>query len=176
MIARASVDSYETRQRDGLRQSLGASVRKPLTDRIEVFGAYSYNQRLAESDVFTLREHSLRANLDYTISDKATAYLTGEARRGDVVSTGLPTLTNVDVAQAIARDQAFNDVARFAYRTNAATWLGTIGFNYAIDEKNAIDFSWRQVKSTPFAQPTFNGAEHVSYRVNQLNLTYLFRY
>ena len=176
LSARASVDGYETAQRDGFRHALGAGVRGPLSDRVTMFAALAHNQRIATSSIFSTRENSGRVNLDYAISGKATLYVTGEYRRGTVVSTGLATLANVDVAELIVRDAAFTDTARFAYRVKARTYLGTLGFNYAIDEQNALDFSWRWVKSTPNSQPNFNGAEHVSYSVNQYNLTYLFRF
>ncbi len=176
LTARASIDGYESTQRDGYRHALGAGVRLPLTDRIEIFTALSHNQRVATSSIFSTRDNAARINIDYTYSSKATLYATGEYRRGTVASTGLATLANVDVAELIVRDAAFTDAARFAYRVKAETYLGTLGFNYALDEKNAIDFSWRKVKSTPFSQPTFRDAEHVSYTVNQFNLTYLFRY
>lgn len=176
LLARVSGDGYETAQRDGTRYSLALTYRKPLTDRIELFAALTRNQRHTASQVFSTRETSIRANLDYAWSSKVTLFLTGEYRRGDVVSTGLPTLANVDVATAITRDNAFSDTARFAYRTNAETGLATFGLNYAIDEKHALDFSMRRVKSTPFIQPNYNGAEHVSYSVTQFSLAYLFSF
>ena len=177
LFARVSHDGYEAgRRRDGNRFTVGASIRKPLTDKIEVFGAYSYLERSAVSTVFSSREHSLRANVDFLYSSKETIYATGEVRRGHAVSTGLPSLANVNIADAIISDDAFTGTPRFAYRTEARTWLATLGYNYAIDEKNAFDISWRQVKSTPVLQPTFAGAQHISYTVNQFSLTYLFRY
>ena len=176
LLARVSGDGYETAQRDGTRYTVALTFRKPLTDRIELFAAFSRNERHTASQVFSTRETSIRANLDYAWSGKVTIFMTGEYRRGDVVSTGLPTLANVDVATAITRDNAFSDTARFAYRTNAETGLATLGLNYAIDEKHALDFSMRRVKSTPFIQPNYNGAEHVSYSVTQFSLAYLFSF
>jgi hypothetical protein len=68
MFVRESVDWYDSDLRDGSRTSVGVSVRKPLTDRIFLFGALAYNHRRAESPIFDTKDVSVRGTFDYMIA------------------------------------------------------------------------------------------------------------
>ena len=69
----------------------GVSIRKPVTDRIVLFGAVGYNWRNASSNVFNVREVSLRGNLNYALARRHTFYLGLEYRDGDVQTTDSPS-------------------------------------------------------------------------------------
>ena len=176
IFARASADEYESNLRDGYRYSLAVNMRKALTEKIQFFGALARNIRDGKSAVFDTKEYSARVNLDYSVGRNGTAYFGGEFRRGDVVSTARPVLIDIDIADAIVQDDVFTDTQRFAYRVKANTLIATLGYNLALDERHALDFSWRWVQSTPTASPGFATTETIRYVVNQVTVAYLFRF
>lgn len=176
IFGRTSADKYESNLRDGYRYSVGINARRSLTEDIQLFGALTRNARDAKSAVFDTKDYSARLNLDYSISRSSTVYLGGEYRRGDVVSTARPALAAVDIADAIVQDDVFTDTARFSYRVKANTVLTTLGYNLALGEKQALDFSWRWVQSTPTTLPGFATPDRIRYVVNQFTVAYLLRF
>jgi len=174
-FAKLTGEAFESGLRDGYRFSAGVSVRLPLTDRIGLFGALSHNLRNASSDVFSTRDNSLRANLDYTLSNRETIYLGSELRVGDVVSTGQPSLENATIAKVFAQDDAYAGGQLFSYKVDARTWLTTVGYNLSFGPRDSIDFSWRHVRSTPGIRPPFV-TNAKSYKANQLSAVYLLRF
>ncbi len=174
-FAKLTAENYETRLRDGYRLGIGVSVRQALTDRIDLFAALSHNRRYANSDVFTTRDNSVRANIDYALGEGQTLYLGGEYRRGDIVSTGRASLENVTVAKVFVQDDAYAGGQFFSYRFNGSTVLTTLGYNLALGPRDSLDFSWRFVRSTPGLRPSFVTSPR-SYKANQLSAVYLMRF
>jgi hypothetical protein len=115
----------------------------------------------------------LRFNVDYSVNTNSTLYLTGEYRRGDAVSSGLPSLQSLDIAKVFARDDAFNDQL-FAYRFNAVTWLATMGYNLPFGSRDSLDFSFRHVYSVSTDASIVYGKSR--YYTDQVSLTYLMRF
>jgi len=58
IFARYTADEYESDLRDGSRRSAGVTLRKPLTDRINLFAAAADNVRTGKSDVFNTHDVS----------------------------------------------------------------------------------------------------------------------
>lgn len=174
-FARLAADAFESRLRDGYSLALGVSLRQALTDRISAFAALSHNLRNASSQVFSTRDHALRGNLDYALSERQILYLGAEVRYGDIVSTGRPSLENVTVADLFTQDDAYPGGQRFAYRFRGHTALLTLGYNLALGPRDSIDFSWRHVRSTPGLRPGFVSTPR-SYNANQLSAVYLMRF
>jgi uncharacterized protein YhjY with autotransporter beta-barrel domain len=174
-FAKLTGEAYETRLRDGYRLSAGVSVRQPLTDRINVFGALSHNLRNASSSVFSTRDNSVRANVDYALGDRQTLYLGTEYRRGDIVSTGRASLENVTIAKVFAQDDAYAGGQLFSYRFEGSTVLATVGYNLSLGSHDSIDFSWRHVRSTPGLRPIFVMSPR-NYIANQLSAVYLMQF
>ena len=168
-------ESYETRLRDGYRLSAGISIRQALTDRINIFGALSRNWRNATSSVFSTRDNSLRANIDYALKDDQTLYFGAEYRRGDIVSTGRASLENVSIAKVFAQDDAYPGGQFFSYRFGGSTLLTTLGYNLSLGNHDSVDFSWRRVRSTPGLRPSFVTSPR-NYIDNQLSAVYLMRF
>jgi hypothetical protein len=168
-FVRGSKDQYESDLRDGYRYSAGFTVRKPVTDRIHLFGNLAYNVRDGKSIVFDNKDWSARLNLDYALTRSGSVYLGGEYRRGDVVSTA-PSLAYANIAEA--QDDAYTGIVRWAYRLKAGTALATIGYNVAFGEGQALDVSWRWVQSTPTSAP----GNTVRYFDNQFTVAYLIRF
>lgn len=173
---RVAGDYYDTPNRRGHRYSLALSARQSLTDRIEAFAALTGNVRYGKSAVFDLKDYGAKVNLDYALGGRNGAfYLAGEYRRGDTVSSGRFSLDNIDIAEAFTPDDAFGP-GFFAYRFDAKTWLGTIGYNRPLGARDAIDFSWRRVQSTPLDRPSWAVPGAWRYIDNQYSIIYLMRF
>ena len=172
-FARGWLDNYASHLRDGSHYSFGVSAQGALTDRLGLFGELAWNQRHAQSEVWDLTDYSARLNLDYSLGSSGTLYLTGEYRRGDVVSDGHATLVNVSLAQVFVLDDAFPNQQLFAYRSEARTWLSTVGYNLPIGHRASIDISWRRVQSTPTAHLDFDVQGSLRYVDNQYTVVLL---
>jgi hypothetical protein len=176
IFGRAAADLYQSSLRDGYRYNVGARVLQPLTDRVDLFGSLAYNVRDGRSKVFDNKDYSGRLQLDYSLTQKGTLYLSGEYRRGETVSTARPELAFVDIAEAIVRDDAFTDTERQAYRLRARTAIATLGYSLGLDEDQALDFSIRWIRSTALSRPSFPGAETIRYFDTQATVAYLIRF
>ncbi len=169
IVLRSSGEQYKSDLRDGFRYSAGLTVRKLLTDRISSFASLSVLRRDGRNAVFDTREYSARFNLDYSLSRTGTLYVSGDLRHGDAVSSGRAALAYIDVAKAIVADDAFESAGFFAYKVNANTLIGTLGYNVSFGAGQALDFSLRR------AQAKVLGSD-LRYTANQASLAYLIRF
>jgi len=176
IYARGLYDQFESNLRTGPKYSIGANVRRPITDRIDLFADLSHHRRYGKSAVFETKETAGRVNLDYSLGRDGTLYLSGEYRKGDIFSSGFASLTNIAIADVATRDDAFDSGEFFAYRFEGKTVLGTFGYNRPLGTRDAIDFSVRRVQSTPSAKPEFDEGGRLRYIVNQYSLLYLLRF
>ena len=175
VFGRWLVDRYESDLRDGFRYAAGVTVRQPVTDRIEVSGTAQYNLRDGRSTVFDGSDWSVRINVDYSLFERHTLYAGGEYRRGDAVSVGVPWLAMIDIAKSLVQDDVFTDRSRFAYRFDADTVIATVGYNWPLDTRQSLDFSWRWIQTTPTTKSSTYGST-IEYRVNQFSAAYLVRF
>ena len=169
-FARGWLDNYVSHLRDGSHFALGVNAQGALTDRIGVYGELAWNRRYAQSEVWDLNYYSARLNLDYSLGRSGTVYLSGEYRRGDTVSDGRPTLVNVSLAQVFVLDDAFPGKQLYAYRYDARTWVGTVGYNLPLGSRASIDISWRRAQGTPTDRPDFDVQGSLRYVNNQYSL------
>ena len=169
-FARGWLDNYASHLRDGSHSSLGVSAQGALTDRIALYGEVAWNQRSAQSEVWDLSDYSVRLNLDYSLGRSGTLYLNGEYRRGTTVSDGHATLVNVSIAQVFVLDDAFPGKQLYAYRYEARTWVGTVGYNLPLGPRESIDFSWRRAQATPTVRPDFDVQGSLRYVDNQYSV------
>jgi len=180
LFLRTAADYYDSNLRDSYRYAAGVSVRKPVTDRIQVAGGLTYNYRDSKSAVFDNKDWAARLNLDYTLRGADTLYFGGEYRRGDTVSTARPSLALLNLARSVVPDDVFDDgVDRLAYRFKAATWIGTVGYNLAFTRGQSLDFSYRYVRSTPTDSSSYlyaNWNQTIRYIDNQFGVAYLIRF
>ena len=172
-FARGWLDNYVSHLRDGSHYSIGVSARGALTDRIALSAELAHNERQAESAVWDLIDHSALLSLDYSPGERGTLYLTGQYRRGDVVSDGHATLVNVSLAKVFVLDDAFPDQRWFAYRSEARTWISTVGYNLPLGHQASLDISWRRVQSTPTAHLDFDVQGSLRYVSNQYSIVLL---
>jgi outer membrane autotransporter protein len=173
---RGTGDYYDSVIRRGYKVGVQLSARQSLTDRIDAFAALIGNKRWGRSAVFDTEDYGAKVNLDYALGGvNGAVYLSGEYRRGDVVSSGRFALESIDVADVFTADDAFPP-GYFAYRFDAKTWIGTLGYNRPLGPRDAVDFSWRRAQSTPTSKPSFNVQGPFRYDVNQYSITYLMRF
>lgn len=175
-FARGWLDNYVSHLRDGGHIVLGVDAQAALTDRIGVYGELAWNRRYAQSEVWDLNYYSARLDLDYSLGRNGTLYLNGEYRRGSTVSDGLPSLVNVSLAQVFVLDDAFPGKQLFAYRFDARTWVGTVGYNLPLGPRASIDLSWRRAQGTPTEQLDFPVQGSLRYVDNQYSLFLLMAF
>jgi len=178
---RTAKEEYESTLRDGYRHAFGVTVQKPVTDRVQLFGALARNISDGKSAVFDARSTSLRGNVDWSPGRWDTVYLGAEYRTGDSVSTvsrndPIRTLGFVNTASKIIQDDAFNDTTRDAYRLKANTLIATLGYNRAFGERHAVDVSWRRAQSTVQNAVAPASGSDLNYTVNQISVAYLGRF
>jgi hypothetical protein len=171
IFARFTDDAYESTLRDGTRSSAGLTFRMPVTDRINCFAALSDNVRAANTEVFNTQDVSFRTNLDYQINMKQAFYVTGEYRKGDIVSSAQGTLKALDMAAVTTPDDVFKSPQFQDYRMKGKTSLLTLGYNVSLGTKDSLDFSWRGVLSKPDFTPDFSSP--ASYSDSQYSAVYL---
>ena len=173
VFARGWLDGYDSHLRDGSRVTVGVSAQGALTDRIGMYGEVSWNQRRANSAVWDLNYWSARLNLDYSLGRSGSLYLNGEYRQGNTVSDGHPSLVNVSLAQVFVLDDAFPNKQLYAYRYDAHTWIGTVGYNLPLGSRASLDFSWRRAQGTPTERPDFDFQGSLRYVDNQYSVFFL---
>ena len=173
LFGQVAGDYYGSLLRRGYRAAVGTSALLPITDRIMTFGALTYSRRDAESAVFDSAETALRVNFDYAVTASTTLYLGAEYRVGDLVSSGPASLANLDIAKWIVRDDAFTDGQVFAYRFEGQAAIATVGWNIAMNARNALDFAFRMAVARPDEMPGYPGAVRARYEVRQFFATYL---
>lgn len=165
---------YSTLRR-GYRFNIGVSARQQVTDKIGLFGAVSFNQRWARSSVFDNQFGSIRLNADYALNNNDTVYLTGEYRRGHIVSTGAGSLENLDIAEVFVADDAYPGTGFQSYRVRGNTYISTLGYNMGFGPRHSLDLSWRRAQSTPNDRPAF-ATSPKSYIADQYSIVYLIRF
>jgi uncharacterized protein YhjY with autotransporter beta-barrel domain len=171
IFARFTDDAYESTLRDGTRGSAGMTFRMPFSDRINCFAALSGNVRATNTEVFNTQDTSFRTNLDYQVNMSQTFYVTGEYRKGDIVSSGQGSLKALDMAIVTTPDDVFKSPQFQDYRMKGKTGLLTLGYNVSLGTKDSLDFSWRGVLSKPDYTPDY--ASPVSYTDKQYSIVYL---
>jgi hypothetical protein len=177
LFVKQGQDWYQSDLRDGYRTTAGLSVKKPVTDKIFLFGAASYIQRDGRSTVFDTKEWSVRGNLDYALAPRHTFYLGLEYREGDSVSSAQPSLALLDIAKATVQDDVFTNPQLIAYRFEARTGIVTFGYNFAVAPRQSLDISYRGAYSRPKEQPSSSlTTDTIYYLDNQITLSYLIRF
>lgn len=169
-------EAYASALRDGFRYSGGFSVRKPLTDRINLYSALAHNERNGRSSVFDTKDNSFKFNIDYAATDTDTLYINTEYRRGDLVSSGSHTLQNIDIAKVFTLDDVFTRNDFYDYRFDGSTAIVVLGYNMPFGPKDALDISWQRVRSAASKAPSVATWPSKHYYDSQFSLVYLFSF
>ncbi len=175
LVGRAAYDEFDSSLRSGGRYFWGVGAQRAFTDRIEMFAEAGRNERDAKSGVFTGRDDGAKVTLVYSLDPRDVLYLTGQYRKGDTVSTGGPSLVNVDLAKVIVPDDAFG-MPLISYRFDARTVLSILGWNHAFGPRESIDVSWRWIEAVPADDPGVDFPGRLRYTGNQYAVVYLRRF
>lgn len=176
VFVRGWLADYASHLRDGSHYSVGVSARGAVTDRIALSAELERNERRAKSEVWDIADYAARLDLDYSLGDRGTLYIGGEYRRGDTVSDGRATLVNVSLAKVFVLDDAFPGKQLFAYRSDARTWISTLGYNVPLGQQASIDISWRRAQSTPTRPLGFDAQSSLRYVDDQYSIVFLKRF
>jgi len=188
VFARTNWDEARSAMRRGQRTSFGANVRASITDRIELYGVVAQNRRNASSALFDTRDTSASLSADYQYNARGTFYLSGEHRRGDAVSSGLPMADSAAIAKVYAADDAFSRIGLVGYRYAARTTIWTLGYNLRLGNRDSLDLSWRRAVAGPTQTPDYTGLTGYpglgapgtggssTYTSQQYTLSYLMRF
>ena len=148
--------------RNGGRLAFEAATGSALTDRINVRLAYRFAlERSWHEAVFDSDSHRVDGSVNWH-TDRTTYYGMLAWQRGDTVSSVANTAELNVVASARARDGALSDAAhsRRAYRLDADTLSATLGVNFALAARLAVD-----VAALYFDADSATGAHYRGYRV-----------
>ncbi len=170
-------EEYVSALRDGWRAELGASVLKPLTDRLTGQIRGSLNRRDARSQVFSGSDHALSLSLDYLLDTRHLLYASLEWRRGDEVSSGRPALDQLDAAQVLVADDAYTAQSFTSYRLDASTKALVLGWNVRLTDEHSFDLSWTFAQSRGLLDvSSAMAARSNRYTTQQLRASVLMRY
>ncbi len=140
---------FDSRLRDSHEYRLTAALLKPLTTALQLRLSLSAAERNADSAVFDLDHRSVGLDLDWRASPRFTLYGGYQYRDGEVVSSSTANPSLRDAAAARANDDAFAELSTplIAYRLAARTHIGSLGVNYPLSPRLAVDVLTRFVDS-----------------------------
>jgi len=161
--------------RDGSIVSFDASAGSHLTDRTRVAGGVGVDKRSGGGTVglYDLSTNRIWGTLDVRLGARNTAYARLTRQAGDhVFSSGSTSgLTAVWEDDPALRGPLGLAVAN-TYRVDASTFIYELGFNYPLDRKQALDFSFARIESKMEEGPLQGNA----YSATQVRATYLYRF
>ncbi|MGH8528331.1 MAG: hypothetical protein ACRETN_00605 [Nevskiales bacterium] len=137
---------FDSRLRDGGEYRFGAFLDKPLSTALSTRLSLSAARRSADSRVFDGSSASAGLQLDWRLNSALLLYGGYQFRAGDVVSSSLPDMTLLGIAAARAPDDVFA-AGDIAYRLDADTHVGTLGFNRALAANLALDAQLQYIRS-----------------------------
>lgn len=149
--ASAALWEFDSTLRDGAEYRGGVYLSEPLTTAISARLGFAMVERSGDSRVFDLSAWSASLDFDWQVAPRLTIYLGYQFHDGDIVSTGTVQpksshlLGGCGGASACDPDDALD--GQFAYRVDAKTQLGTLGFNVPLSPRLALDAQLRHADS-----------------------------
>jgi outer membrane autotransporter protein len=181
LFVRSGLDHYKSHIRSGHNYSVGMVLQRNFIQHgIGVTAQIAHNARYSDSSVFDLSDNSAQFGISYSLNkDLSTGkadvlYLSGEFRRGDVVSTERESLANLNIADVFVSDDAFGRADLFSYRFDARTTALNVGYIKPLGS-GRLDLSWTHVRSTS-TDSGFAGASSGRYVDNQIKLVYVLHF
>lgn len=181
LFVRSGLDHYKSHIRSGYNYSTGIVLQRNFIQHgVGVTAQIAHNVRYSDSSVFDLSDNSAQLGVSYSLNkDLSTGkadvlYLSGEFRRGDVVSTERESLANLNIADVFVSDDAFGRADLFSYRFDARTTALNIGYIKPLGSGH-LDISWTHVRSTS-TDSSFAGGGSGRYVDNQIKLVYVLHF
>jgi hypothetical protein len=146
----AAAWEFDSAIRDSNEYRAGAYVREQLTTQITGRFALNLSSRESDGRVFDLSGWSASLNLDWAPAPRSIVYGGYQYYAGDVASTATPSLSIGLAAEAIEADDAFGGLAGGlrAYRLDATSHIGTLGYNFALSRKLSADVQAQYVTTS----------------------------
>jgi len=138
--------------RDQSILTAGAAISGRITTTLSARTGVTTTSAESDSRVFDTKSSRFFINADLSLSPSITSYLTYSFISGDSVSTlslnnpTAETLKVVNQASVIEQDPTF-DQNQIAYQLDTKTSVISLGFNYLIAHKQAIDISASMISS-----------------------------
>ena len=156
--------------RDQTSVKVGATFSKRITTTFSTKTGISATTSESDSKVFDTKNSRFFINADLSFSKRATAYLTYSFISGDSVSTlslnnpSDETLEVINISTVIAPDPTF-DSNQIAYQLDTKTSVISLGFNYIVAPKHALDISTSIITS--------DADSYITYDRTIISLSYL---
>lgn len=166
----AAAWQFRSRMRSGAEFRGGAYAAEQLSTAIGLRAGGYLAERRSASRVFDGRAAAATLDLDWLLGDALTAYLGYEFRYGDFAVSSPPDPVAAQFALAKAADDALrrDGAAETAYRIRGHAHIGTLGLNYALSPRLAVDAQGRQVHSRA------DFGDHYNRWLSELSLLYRF--
>ncbi len=116
------------------------AVGRRIDERWNFWAQYLFDDRVASAqpeevpglsgDAFSQVSHTVSADLEYSMTERASLAFAVSGRRGDVVSTTGQSAQIYYASKAVAEDPAFGPEF-YAYKLNGTTYGVRVGINYS---------------------------------------------
>ncbi len=149
---------------------VGATVSAKITTTLSARTGISSTTAESDSQVFDTKSSRFFINADLSLSSSVATYLTYSFISGDSVSTlalsnpTAETLKVINQAKVIEWDPTFG-AGQIAYQLDTETSVISLGFNYTIARKQAIDISASMINA--------QAENNIDYDRLIINLSYL---
>lgn len=143
----AAAWEFGSRMRDSGDYRGGAYLSEQLSTAINLrLGGYA-SERRSVSRVFDLDAQAATLDADWLLGERLTAYLGYEFRRGRFAISSPPDAGAAAHAQAIESDDAIRHEGRAetVYRLSGHAQIGTLGLNYALNPRLALDAQAQEI-------------------------------
>lgn len=123
---------HRSELRDGARYLAGISLRQPLTTKLSARGGLHRRWDRADHEVFRKETTTLELDLDWRLTERATAWIGASRRTGDHLSTSRSQAGLREAADIWTPDDAFPDakVQQLAYRLEGSSQSLALGIEY----------------------------------------------
>jgi len=147
--ARYGVTEYDSKLRDSTIAAGTITMGKRIDDLTDMRLGFGAKSRDSDGLAFDNKNTFGFVNLDLTVADHRTLYITYHVQKGDAFSTSTPNNISLAVLDAAGSANELDDVfiGKRSYRLDATTQLFTIGFNHALDLESSYDISVRYLSS-----------------------------
>jgi hypothetical protein len=144
---------YADRYRDATLYSASLEAGKRLDDRWNIWVKYAFDLRSAapaesdlygvSSDVFSQRGRTLKAGVQYLLSERLSFTCGSFLRHGDVISTTQAAGSIYAYSKAVAPDPTFGPEA-YAYRLEGNTFGARLGVEYSLTAHSLIGVGFQR--------------------------------
>lgn len=156
--------NYTNSVRDGWLQQAGIKGGKRISEQLDLWGTFTFENRLSDHTastvpgisgaVFEQKNMNLSVNTEFTYSDSMFFTLGYAFRTGDVVSTSL-SRSIFNISKAVRQDPALGNNL-FAYKLYGVTNILSAGLNKAINPHLLLGISYQREMTQADGENNYN--------------------